>query len=198
MRHIESIERLIKAFAGLPGIGEKTAARLAVFILNAKKEYAEELAGAIAGVKEAVRLCRVCAGFSNSDVCPLCADGSRDASTVCVVGDYRDMVAIEASGSYRGAYHILHGLIVPLRGRGPEEIKIKELVERAKTNGIREVILGMPFNAEGETTALYIKKVLEPFGIRLTRIATGVPAGSLIEYMDPRTLGRALEGRKEA
>ncbi len=200
-RYAEPISRLIKAFSGLPGIGEKTASRLALYVLNAKNGYVEELLRSIRDVRENVSLCSECMTFSDKDPCSICADRSRDATTVCVVGDYRDMVALEATGSYRGRYHVLHGLLAPLKGIGPDEIKVKELVDRIRRPApvtVREVILATAFDAEGEATALYLKKVLAPYGLKLTRIAAGIPVGGHIEYMDPSTLGRAMQGRKEA
>ncbi len=197
MRYAEPISRLIKTFSKLPGVGGKTASRLALFIMNSEREYVEELAASLIGVKDKVGLCSVCMTFSDNDPCHICSDTARDTSTVCVVGDYRDMVALEDVGSYRGTYHILHGLLAPLKGIGPEDIRIKELLTRIKTKGIKEVILATSFDAEGEATATYLTNALKPYGPKLTRIASGVPAGSYIEYMDCVTLGRAMEGRRE-
>jgi recombination protein RecR len=197
MRYAEPISRLIKAFSKLPGIGGKTASRLALFVMNSDREYVEELSGSLVGVKDKVGLCSECSSFSEKDPCSICSDRTRDAGTVCVVGDYKDMVALEAVGSYRGRYHILHGLLAPLKGIGPDEIRIKELVGRVERKGVKEVILATSFDAEGEATAMYLMKTLKPYGLKLTRIASGVPVGCYIEYMDCATLGRALEGRKE-
>ncbi|MEK7880729.1 MAG: recombination mediator RecR [Deltaproteobacteria bacterium] len=198
MRYAEPISRLIKAFSRLPGIGEKTAGRLALYVLNAKKDYVKELVESLLDVKENVRLCSGCMSFSEADPCRLCSDPSRDAATICVVADYKDMVAIEAAGSFRGRYHVLHGAIAPLKGVGPDEIKFEELVSRVRDGGVSEVILATSFDAEGETTALYIKKALSGFAVKVSRIASGVPVGGSIEYMDPSTLGRAMDGRREA
>ncbi|MFZ3072031.1 MAG: recombination mediator RecR [Thermodesulfobacteriota bacterium] len=197
MRYAEPISRLIKAFSGLPGIGEKTAGRLALYVLNARNDYVKELIESLLDVRENVRLCSGCMSFSEADPCRLCSDPSRDASLICVVADYKDMVAIEAAGSFRGRYHVLHGAIAPLKGVGPDEIKLKELVSRVSAGGVSEVILATSFDAEGETTALYIKKTLSGLGVKTSRIASGVPVGGSIEYMDPSTLGRAMDGRKE-
>lgn len=214
MQYAEPIQRLIKALSRLPGIGGKTATRLALFVLNSDKAYADELAGSLTGVKEKVGICSRCMTFSDADPCPICNDESRDRSTVCVVGDYKDMAAIEAAGTYRGVYHILHGLLAPLKGIGPEEIRLGELLERVgqkvgqkvgidSGNGeggggaLKEVILATGFDGEGEATAAYIMELLKPSGIKLTRIASGVPMGSHIEYMDQATLGAAMDGRRE-
>jgi recombination protein RecR len=197
MQYAEPISKLIKAFSRLPGIGEKTASRLALFVLNSDREYVEELARSLVDVKNKVGLCSECSSFSDSDPCSICSDRTRDSGTVCVVGDYKDMVALEGVGSYRGGYHILHGLLAPLKGIGPDEIRIKELISRVERKGVREVILATSFDAEGEATATYLMNTLKPYGLKLTRIASGVPVGSYIEYMDCATLGRAMEGRRE-
>ncbi len=197
MQYAEPISRLIKSFARLPGIGEKTASRLALFILNSKREYVEELVRNLVDVKDGVALCSECMSFSEKDPCTICSDPSRDPSTICVVGDYKDMVVIEDSGGYRGRYHILHGVLAPLKGVGPEELRIGELIKRLENGTVKEVILATGFDSEGEATATYLSKLLKPFNVRLTRIASGVPVGSYIEYMDCATLGRAMEGRRE-
>ena len=197
MHYAQPILRLIRAFSRLPGIGEKTASRLTLFLLNAKDDYVDEFIRSIEEVREKVRICPVCMTFSDKVPCGICLDASRDDATICVVGDYKDMVAIEAAGSYRGRYHILHGHIAPLKGIGPDEIKIKELTERLLSGAVKEVILATAFDSEGEATAFYLKKVLEPFNLKLTRIASGIPVGGCIEYMDPSTLGRAMDGRKD-
>jgi len=198
LKYVEPIARLVKALSGLPGIGEKTASRLALYILNSRRDVAEELSKSVLSVKDNVRLCSECMTFSESDPCAICSDVSRDKGIICVVGDYKDLVALENSGSYKGAYHVLHGLLAPLKGIGPEEIKVNELIARASRSKVTEIILATGFDSEGEATALYIKRALKDFGVRLTRIASGIPAGGFVEYMDPTTLGRAMEGRKEA
>ncbi len=197
MNHIEPIARLVRVFASLPGIGEKTATRLALHILNARDEFVEEFIQSLKDVKTRVRLCGECMGFSPEEVCRVCRDPSRDGATICVVADYRDMLAIEEGGIFRGRYHILHGLLAPLKGVGPEDIRMGELLERVDRGAVKEVIIATPVDTEGEATALYIKKVLKERSIRVTRIAVGVPVGGYIEYMDPSTLGRAIEGRQE-
>lgn len=202
VKYAEPIARLVSAFAGLPGIGEKTASRLALFVLNAKREYAEELARSLIAVKDNVSLCPSCMTFSDIAPCGICADASRDRNIVCVVGDYKDMVAIEAAGAYKGLYHVLHGLLAPLKGVGPDEIRIAELLRRIEDEAgaeepIEEIIVALGFDGDGEATALYLQKVLAGSGVKVSRIASGVPVGGFIEYMDPSTLGRAFEGRKE-
>jgi len=197
MRYVEPISRLISAFAKLPGIGEKTAGRLALYVLNVDKGFAVEFSESLLGVKENIRLCSVCMGFSDIDPCALCSDGSRDAAIVCVVSDFKDMAALENSGRFTGLYHILHGNLAPLKGVGPDEIRIKELVSRVKAGSIDEVILATGFDVDGDSTAGYLMKILKPYGVKITRIASGVPVGSYIEYMDPSTLERAMNARKE-
>ncbi len=196
-QYTEPISRLIKAFSGLPGIGEKTASRLALFVLNAKGGYAEELAASIGDLKDKVRLCRECASFADGEICGICSDSARDAAKVCVVSDYKDLIAIESAGAYTGRYHVLHGQLAPLKGVGPDEIKVAELVERVRAGGIEEIVIATAFDADGETTAVYLKRVFAGSGVRLTRIASGVPVGGHIEFMDASTLGRALQGRQE-
>jgi len=197
MRYAEPIERLIKAFSRLPGVGEKSASRLALYVLNSNKGYADELAACLRDLKEKVKLCSVCMTFSDTDPCNVCSDAGRDPGTVCVVSDFKDMVALEGMGGYRGRYHILHGNLAPLKGIGPDDIRVGELVARVEANGVREVILATGFDAEGESTAIYLGRLLKPYGVKLTRLASGVPVGSFVEYMDGATLGRAMEGRKE-
>ncbi|MBI1910614.1 MAG: recombination protein RecR [Deltaproteobacteria bacterium] len=197
MQYAEPIDNLIKAISRLPGIGEKTATRLALYILNAKKEYVEELAANLLGVKEKVALCSVCMTFSDTDPCVICADAGRDAEIICVVSDYKDMMALEGMGGFKGRYHILHGNLAPLKGIGPEELRIRELLARIESQGIKEVILATGFDAEGESTSAYLAKLLKPYNIKLTRLASGIPVGSYVEFMDGATLGRALEGRRE-
>jgi recombination protein RecR len=196
MRYAGPIERLIKSFSGLPGVGEKTATRFALFILNSKQGYVEELAASLLSVKEKVSLCTSCMAFSEMNPCRVCSDASRDRATVCVVSDFRDLMALERAGGYGGRYHVLHGSLSPLKGVGPDDIRIKELVSKVEGNSVKEVILATGFDPEGETTATYLARVLKLFGVKVSRIATGVPMGSYVEYMDSATLGRAIEGRR--
>ncbi len=197
MQYAEPIDSLIKAITRLPGIGEKTATRLALYILNAKREYVDELAASLVGVKEKVALCSVCMTFSDTDPCGICSDAGRDASTICVVSDYKDMMALESMGGYSGTYHILHGSLAPLKGVGPDDLRIGELAGRVAAGGVSEVILATGFDSEGEATSAYLARMLKPAGVKLTRLASGVPVGSFVEYMDGATLGRAMEGRRE-
>lgn len=197
MQYAEPIDKLIKAFSRLPGIGEKTASRLALYILNSKKEYVDDLSACLQNVKLKVALCSECMTFSDTDPCVICSDYGRDSSVICVVSDYKDMVALESMGGYKGKYHILHGNLAPLKGVGPDEIRINELLARVERGGVKEVILATGFDAEGEATSVYLSKFLKAHDLKITRIASGIPVGSYIEYMDGATLGRAMEGRKE-
>ncbi|MFQ5585695.1 MAG: recombination mediator RecR [Thermodesulfobacteriota bacterium] len=197
MSYAAPIEKLIREFSRLPGIGEKTATRLAFHVLNGPQEYASGLAQSITNIKEKVHQCSVCCNLSDRDPCDLCSDGGRSQSVVCVVEDVNDLAAIEATGGFRGVYHILHGCLSPLKGIGPDDIRIAEFIRRVESGGIEEVILAMSPNMEGEATALYITRLLKPVGIRVTRIAVGIPVGGELEYMDGVTIGKAFEGRRE-
>jgi recombination protein RecR len=193
------IARLVQQLAKLPGIGEKTAARLAFHILRAAPEDAAALAAAINDVKEKIRFCSVCCDLTEADPCTICADQRRDAGLVCVVGQPQDVVAIERTGGYRGRYHVLHGLLSPLDGIGPEDLRVAELVRRCSgdgAGGVAEVILATSSTVEGEATAVYLSKLLRPLGVRASRIATGVPIGGELEYADQLTLARAIDGRR--
>jgi recombination protein RecR len=195
--HSEPIERLITELANLPGIGRKTAARLAFYILRIPKREAQELARAIMDVKERIQLCSVCFNLTDRDPCRICSDSRRNGEVICVVEEPSDLMAIEGTGDYNGKYHVLHGTLSPLEGIGPEDIKAKELVERVETGTVREVIMATNPNVEGGATALYLTKMLRPFGVKVTRIAAGIPMGGDIEYTDGPTLVKALEGRRE-
>ncbi|MDL1872656.1 recombination protein RecR [Deltaproteobacteria bacterium PRO3] len=190
------IDRLVHYLSQLPGIGEKTATRLTFFILRQKPGYAKELSAALADLHDKVSLCKRCQNLTEQNPCRLCADLKRDAKTVLVVETPQDLLAIERSQSYRGQYHILHGAISPLEGVGPDDLKIAELLARLSGEGLAEVILATNPNVEGEATALYLMKILAPLGVKVTRIASGVPVGGGIEYLDPLTLKRAIEGRR--
>lgn len=193
----DPIARLVKELARLPGIGEKTAQRLAFHILKAGAGYAGDLAGAITGVVRDVRLCSSCQTLTDKDPCALCADARRDARTICVVEGVPDLVAVERTHEYRGRYHVLHGVLSPLDGVGPSELKIRELLLRLEQGPVDEVIVATNPDVEGEATALYLTKLLKPLGVKVTRIAQGVPMGGDLEYADQVTLARALSGRRE-
>ena len=190
------INQLIEELAGLPGIGNKSAQRLAFHIINMPKAKAEKLARTILEAKENVRYCRECYTLTDSEICPICANKNRDQSTIMVVENTRDLVAYEKTGKYEGVYHVLHGAISPMLGLGPNDIKLKELMHRLNGD-INEVIIATNSSLEGETTAMYMGKLIKPTGIRVTRIASGVPVGGDLEYIDEVTLLRALEGRVE-
>jgi recombination protein RecR len=191
------LELLIEELVRLPSIGQKSAQRLALHLLRASKEDALRLAEAIRAVKERVGLCGVCGNFSDEDPCRLCSDPQRDVATVCVVEQPGDVMAFERTGQFRGRYHVLGGALSPLDGKNPEDLRIRQLLERMRAGDITEIILGTNPNVAGEATALYLSRLLAPLGVRVTRIARGVPMGSDLEYSDQVTLARALEGRRE-
>ncbi len=192
----EPIARLIHELSRLPGIGEKNATRLAFHIFRSSGEYAESLAQAIIDTKKNVVLCEVCYNFASESPCEICRDGDRDESYICVVEEPLDLIAIEKSGEHRGKYHILHGVISPIEGIGPEDLKIKELMARLERDAVREVIIATNPSVEGEATALYLAKLIKPLGIRVSRIAHGIPMGGDIEYIDEITLSKAIRDRK--
>jgi recombination protein RecR len=191
------IDRLVHSLSRLPGIGEKTATRLAFFILKQNSDYAKELAAALAELHATARFCGRCQNLTQRDPCKICDDSRRDAGVVLVVETPQDMMAVERSHFFRGSYHILHGAISPLEGVSPQDLKITELLARIEPEGVREVILGTNPNVEGEATSLYLSKLLVPLGVKVTRLASGMPVGSGIEYLDPLTLQKALEGRQQ-
>ena len=196
MSNIDSVSRLCAQLAKLPGIGRKSAQRMAYYLLSQPPEQVEALADAILTARRTVHECRVCGNYTDQDVCSICADERRDGSTICVVRDPRDVAAIERMRDYNGKYHVLHGTISPMEGIGPDDIRIRELLGRL--SGVREVILATNPDIEGEATAAYIARLLKPFSdIKVTRIAHGVPIGSDLEYTDEVTLSRALRGRTE-
>lgn len=190
------INKLIEELAALPGIGDKSAQRLAFHIINLPRAKADRLAGAITDAREHVKYCRECFTLTDTEICPICANEQRDHSVIMVVENTRDLAAYEKTGKYEGVYHVLHGAISPMLGVGPNDIKLKELMHRLKGD-IQEVIIATNSSLEGETTAMYIGKLIKPTGIRVTRIASGVPVGGDLEYIDEVTLLRALEGRVE-
>ena len=191
-----SIEKLIESFEKLPSIGNKTAARLAFYILNASQEETDEFVNAIVNAKKNLKYCSKCWNISDTDPCPICGNPKRDQSQICVVEDVRDIVAMERTHEFRGVYHVLHGSISPMNGIGPDDIKIKELLARINTE-TKEVIIATNPRVEGEATAMYISKLLKPLGVKTTRIAHGIPIGGDLEYTDEITLSKALEGRRE-
>lgn len=192
-----ALERLTEQFARLPGIGTKTAQRLAFYLLGLPKAEAEAFAQAIIDAKEKVKTCPVCQNLTDRELCPICADQRRDKGQVCVVAEPRDVAALERAREYRGVYHVLHGVISPLGHIGPDDIRIRELLTRVGQGNIREVIMATNPDTEGEATAMYLSRLLRPLGVRVTRLAYGVPVGSQLEYADEVTLLRALEGRQE-
>jgi recombination protein RecR len=191
-----SIEKLIESFEKLPSIGHKTAARLAFYILNSSEEETNEFINSIKNAKANLKYCSKCYNISDTDPCIICLNPKRDENTICVVEDVRDIIAIERTHEYKGVYHVLHGSISPMNGIGPDDIKIKELLSRI-TPEVKEVILATNPRVEGEATAMYISKLLKPLGVRITRIAHGIPIGGDLEYTDEITLSKALEGRRE-
>ncbi len=192
-----SLARLVEQLGRLPGIGEKTATRLAMFILNADREYAEALSEAVWAVKAETTLCQECFGLAEGERCAICLDPKRNDEAICVVEEPADLIALEKVHEYRGRYHVLHGVLSPLDGIGPEELKIAPLLERLRRGAAQEVIIATNPTTEGEATALYLAKVIKPLGLRVSRIARGIPMGGDVEYTDVVTLGRALEGRRE-
>ena len=192
------IAKLIEELSALPGIGAKSAQRLAFHILNMPQDHVDALASAIVSAKKNVKYCKCCFNLTDQEICPICSDTSRDHKTIMVVENTRDLVAYEKTGKYKGVYHVLHGAISPMLGVGPHDIKLKELMERlSREPEVKEVIIATNSSLEGETTAMYIGKLIKPTGIRVTRIASGVPVGGDLEYIDEVTLLRALEGRTE-
>ena len=192
-----ALENLIDKFAMLPGIGKKSAQRLAFFTLSLPDAEAEAFAAAISDAKRSVRCCTVCQNLTDAEVCPICASDKRDKSGICVVAEPRDVLSFERGREYNGVYHVLHGVLSPLSHIGPDDLSISELVSRVAAGGVEEVIMAMNPDTEGETTAMYISRLLKPFGVKVTRLAYGIPVGSNLEFADDATLTRALEGRVE-
>ncbi|MBQ1358648.1 MAG: recombination protein RecR [Oscillospiraceae bacterium] len=194
---IPSLDKLIDCFAALPGVGRKSASRFAYHILDIPEEQAMEFSQAIADVRRNVHQCPVCHNLTDTEECSICSDENRDRSIICVVESPRDVSSIEKTREYKGLYHVLHGLISPLDGIGPEQLFIKQLITRAADDSVKEVIMATNPTVEGESTAMYISKLIKPLGVRVTRLATGVPVGGNLEYADEMTLFKALEGRSE-
>lgn len=192
-----ALENLIDKFASLPGVGRKSAQRMAFHVLALPGEEALSFADAITQAKATVRCCRICQNLTDSDVCSICASDRRDKTTICVVSEPRDVLSIERGREYNGTYHVLHGVLSPMSHVGPDDIKIKELLRRVAENDVEEVIMATNPDTEGEATAMYISRLLKPFNIRVSRLAYGIPVGSNLEFADDATLNRAIEGRTE-
>lgn len=194
---IPSFARLVTELAKFPGIGQKTATRLAFFLLRQPVSEAEALAAAICDLKAKIRFCSTCHTVTESDPCPLCADPARDDRLLCIVEEPQDLVSIERSRSFRGRYHVLHGALSPLDGVGPDQLRIASLLERLREGAVEEVLVATNFSVEGEATALYLGRLIRPLGVRVTRLAYGIPVGSDLEYVDEATVHRAVEGRRD-
>ncbi|MBI3289004.1 MAG: recombination protein RecR [Elusimicrobia bacterium] len=194
---MKSLERLVAALKRLPGVGPKQAQRFAIHLLRAPRAEVESLVEALQEAKATMRLCARCGDFTDREVCRLCSDPARDAGLICVVEETQDLAALERSRAFNGHYHVLHGALSPIDGVGPERIKARELIERVRAGGVREVVLATDPDAEGEATALYLTQLLKTFPVKITRIARGVPLGGDLDYLDERTLSHALSGRRE-
>ncbi|MEE3459394.1 MAG: recombination mediator RecR [Candidatus Faecousia sp.] len=192
-----ALERLTEEFARLPGIGGKTAQRLAFHLLSLSDEDAQGFADAIIAAKRTVHTCPICQNLTDAEQCPICADEARDHSVICVVAEPRDVIAMERAREFNGVYHVLHGVISPLNHVGPDDVRIRELLSRVAKGGVREIIMATNPDTEGEATAMYISRLLRPMEVKVTRLAYGIPVGSQLEYADEVTLLRALEGRRE-
>lgn len=197
MRYPAPIQRLLEELERLPGVGPKSAQRIAYWLLTVSADDADKLASAITDVKRQIHFCPKCFNFAEGELCEVCADPERDIATICVVEEPRDLAAIERTHEYRGVYHVLHGAISPIDGIGPDQLKVRELIERLGIDDVTEVVMATNPNVEGETTALYLARLIKPLDIRVTRIASGLPVGGDLEYADEVTLGRALEARRE-
>ena len=195
--HVPPLERLVEQFERLPGIGHKSAQRLAYHMLAIPREDAEAFAQAIVDAHEKIHYCKICCNLTDGDLCPVCRSESRDRSVICVVEDPRDVFALERTNEYNGLYHVLHGTISPLSGVGPDQLRIKEFLARLTDDSVKEVIMATNPTVEGEATAMYISRLVKPLGIRVTRLAYGIPVGGDLEYADEITLTRAMEGRQE-
>ena len=194
---VAPLDRLISEFDKLPGIARKNAQRLAFHVIDMDEKQVEDFANAIIQAKKSIKICTVCQNITDSEICSICADKSRDESTVCVVEEAKDVFAFEKLNEFKGTYHVLHGLISPMDKKGPDDIKIKELMARVSRGDVTEVIMATNPNLEGETTAMYISKLIKPFGVKVTRIAHGVPVGGELEFADEVTLSKAMQWRVE-
>lgn len=195
--YTEPITRLIEEFSKLPGVGRKTAQRLAFHVVNMNKNDVESLAKAIVDAKNEIRYCSICCNITDTDPCSMCSNKNRDKSIICVVEDPRDVAAMERTRDFNGMYHVLHGVISPMDGIGPDMIRIKELIQRLSNEDVKEIIMATNPTVEGEATAMYIARLVKPMGIKVTRIAHGLPVGGDLEYADEVTISKALEGRRE-
>ncbi len=192
-----SFQNLIDGFAALPGIGRKSAQRLAFHVLSLPEGEAETLAAAILDARKSVHACPVCQNLTDGDLCPICKNDNRDKSVICVVAEPRDVASIERGREFKGVYHVLHGVLSPMNRVGPDDLRIRELVERVGAGGVSEVIMATNPDTEGDATAMYLSRLLKPFGVKVTRLAYGIPVGSNLEFADDATLLRAMEGRRE-
>lgn len=197
MRYAAPIARLLDELERLPGVGPKSAQRIMYWLLTAEAADAQRLADAIVEVKQSIHFCSRCFNFAEAELCEVCADPERDTALICVVEEPRDLAAIERTAEFRGVYHVLHGAISPIDGIGPEQLRVRELIDRLGQQDVKEVVIATNPNVEGETTALYLARLIKPLGITVTRIASGLPVGGDLEYADEVTLGRALEARRE-
>jgi len=198
MSHIPvNIEKTIEEFSKLPGIGPKSAERLTFYLLRKLNENVEQFGNTIKNLKDGIKYCKTCKNLTTEDKCSICADESRDQSIICIVEDPLDLIALEKANEYKGVYHVLHGLISPVEGIGPEELTIENLIDRVKRKDIKEIIIALNPSMEGEATAAYITRYIKPLEVKITRIARGIPVGGDLEYADSQTLKRALEGRME-
>ncbi len=197
MLYTESFQKLIDVFRKMPGVGNKSAVRMAYYVLSMSPEDAEDMIDVIKQAKEKIGYCSVCQNTTEQNPCDICSNPKRDSSVICVVEQPKDVVALEKTREYYGTYHVLHGCMSPMDGIGPEDIKIKELLQRAADENVKEIIMAISPSIEGEATTMYISKLLKPFGLKVTRIAYGIPVGGDLEYADQVTLAKAIEGRRE-
>lgn len=197
MQYSKPLARLIEEFQKFPGVGPKSAQRMAFHLLKVPAEEVKKFTNAILDAKEKIKYCRTCFNMSAQDPCEICSDSSRDKSIICVIAETRDLIALEKTKEYKGLYHVLQGVISPLDGIGPDDLRIKELMERLRSEEVQEIILALNPSVEGEATSLYISKIFKPLGLKISRIAFGLPVGGDLEYADEITLARALEGRRE-
>lgn len=195
--HIAPLSRLVEQFEHLPGIGYKSAQRLAYYVLGLSDEAVKQLSNSILEAHDKIHTCKICCNLTDQELCSICRNESRDHSTICVVENPRDVVAMERTRDYSGSYHVLHGVISPLNGVGPDQLRIKELLDRVRGGAVTEVIMATNPTVEGEATAMYVSRLLKPLGVKVTRLAYGIPVGGDLEYADEVTLSRALEGRSE-